>query len=68
MHFCVDIITAPFWEHQGFWQRWLPVCFKGLKTTEPPTHNTEDDPRPFLFWWRYSQFHSVDFATVSLQL
>lgn len=36
MHFCVDIITAPFWEHQGFWQCWLPLCFKGLKTTEPP--------------------------------
>lgn len=36
MHFCVDINTAPFWEHQGFWQCWLPLCFKGLKTTEPP--------------------------------
>lgn len=50
MHFCVDIITAPFWEHQGFWQCWLPLCFKGLKTTEPPRFPFGGDVASFVQW------------------
>lgn len=51
MHFfCVDIITAPFWEHQGFWQCWLLVYSKGLKTTEPPRFPFGGDVASFVQW------------------